>query len=220
MVEPYKPQTEQAQVQCFSPLRKPAGLENTADVHHLVVSRRSDPQHGKEEPDPCPPQIRVLFIGANNSDAAKLKLEEERNLLEKAFRLKMFESAADSQLGQAQPVEPVFQHQFFADAQTLMILILDHRPTVLHFGCHGDKSGLRLFQSAAENSLLVEKIGIIQKSYAGRESGKKIRLAIVNACMSKDLAEDLSSCIDFVIGYEGRLPDSKVAIPFTTSFYE
>eukprot|EP00961_Rhodomonas_salina_P104588 1408200-Rhodomonas_salina.1 len=66
-----------------------------------------------------------------------------------------------------------------------MLNIRRHQPTVLHFGCHGDTSSLRLFRSVVDNAELVQAIANYQQHFA-----PKIRLAVVNACLSAGLARE------------------------------
>eukprot|EP00961_Rhodomonas_salina_P071680 962705-Rhodomonas_salina.1 len=69
-------------------------------------------EYGTEEPDPVAEPIRVLFVGANNRFCPNLKLEEERQGLESAFR-----SAWRG--GAAQGMESRFEHRCFAKAGEL-----------------------------------------------------------------------------------------------------
>eukprot|EP00961_Rhodomonas_salina_P049232 661007-Rhodomonas_salina.1 len=106
-----------------------------------------------------------------------------------------------------------FKTDCFASADELMCRIRTLKPTVLHFGCHGDTSSLHLLRSSVNNANLIRAIASYQQ-----HQNTKIRLAVVNACFSAELARELSSHIDFVIGHRLALLET-VAQGFSLDLY-
>eukprot|EP00961_Rhodomonas_salina_P151825 2043672-Rhodomonas_salina.1 len=144
--------------------------------------QHSECLYGKLNPDPPPAgKLTVLFLGANNRDAVQLSLKEECEQMRMQFMSTLGSEALRDKVR--------FVQDCLASADELPIKISEERPTILHLGCHGDKSFLRFFDSKAHTDGLVQVIRNHQETCAPAD---QIRLAIANACMSYELAVQLS----------------------------
>eukprot|EP00961_Rhodomonas_salina_P209735 2831892-Rhodomonas_salina.1 len=161
-----------------------------------IEKPKAVPRYGDGKPACAPDIISVLFVGADNGGGVGLNcgnvgLKNENT---------------------APPVGLALERERRAMAKELTD-IRDSNPTVLHFACHGSQSCLHFLDSKTE---LPELAGALKAYQEGAE--QKIRLAIVNACMSADIAEALSAHIDFVIGHSVLLGDA-AACEFSSQLY-
>ena len=159
-------------------------------------------------PPPSPPSIpiRILYVGAINDDEVRLNLEREVNVIEAAFK-------AEHGAGVWRDMV-VFRHFFFADVADLIKYLLEFKPAVVHFACHGQKSFLSLHQ----DELSVKKLTDIFATLSGLDAGDALRLVITNVCNSADLARALAEHVDFVIGHDKPVKDT-AAIDFADGLY-
>ncbi|KAJ1480295.1 hypothetical protein T484DRAFT_1811155 [Baffinella frigidus] len=171
-----------------------------------LEARASGPAFGAERPDPPPSTFTVLFVGANVGEQTKLKLEKEHDKMRTAFLLPRGEEAWK---GLAH-----FEPDCLATASKLSVKLMRCKPTVVHFACHGETGGLYV-GGFLENEDLAD---FILEFNAGLGE-QRIRLVVVNACMSGELARMLSEMIEFVVGH-GELPvRDDDAIEFSTTLF-
>jgi hypothetical protein len=90
------------------------------------------------------------------------------------------------------------------------------KPTILHFGGHGDRHGRLMLRDHRGEPIHVEPRGLCRLIHRFASS---IRLVVLNACFSEVLAKELASNIDVVIGMHDAIED-ETAILFSQSFYE
>ena len=178
------------------------GGAQAAGLHDAV------PQFGTEEPDPPPSPFTILFIGANVSDQAKLKLKEEYERLRHDFVKSKGATWWEGRVN--------FEYDCFADATDVMKKINEGKPTVLHFACHGDSGGVHLRGDYLASKALADAILAVNQEVC-RES--RIRLAVANTCKSGEFVKLLSRGIDFVVGHGEDDVRDEDAIKFSETLY-
>jgi hypothetical protein len=95
--------------------------------------------------------------------------------------------------------------------------IIEHRPTIVHFACHGLEQAL-LFRdhqlgSSEFATLLKRRMSELHPP------SQRVRLVVVNACQSGAFARELLQCADFAIGHGEEDAVDEQAIDFTQIFY-
>jgi Domain of unknown function (DUF1830)/CHAT domain len=150
------------------------------------------------------PQIKILFLAADPSDAARLRLGQElRDIREKLQMSKC-------------------RDRFFLDSRESVRLgdltqaLLDIEPGIVHFSGHGLNSGHLCFEDKQGRSKTVEPSALadIFKLFS-----HQIRCVILNACYSEIQAKAIVEHIPFVIGMSKSIEDES-AILFSTGFYK
>jgi hypothetical protein len=145
--------------------------------------------------------LKIQFFTAEPSDACKLKLAEEHDLI----------------------IDKLARHskrfQFFSRMATtpndIPEAILDNNPQIVHFSGHGSTKGEICVRDDNGYSIPipVRALDRLFKLVSGR-----INCVILNACYSSIQAETISEHIDFVIGMNNKISD-RAAIAFSEGFY-
>jgi AAA+ ATPase superfamily predicted ATPase len=149
-------------------------------------------------------QIRILFLTADPTDTARLRLQQElrdvEEQLEKAklrdrFDLKLQLSARPIDISQA---------------------ILNFEPHIVHFCGHGASSGKLCFENELGRTQPVtpEALAALFKLVATH-----VNCVVLNACYSDIQAEAIVQHISFVIGMKTAIGD-QAAIAFAVGFYK
>jgi hypothetical protein len=99
--------------------------------------------------------------------------------------------------------------------EDLRTALLEHAPHVLHISTHGDGGSL-LFEPRADGSSLVVSKQLRRLLGA---LGENLRLVVLGACESADLARELAPVAGCSIGMNGRIHDDE-AIEFSVALYE
>jgi len=125
----------------------------------------------------------ILFVGPNNSATAKLSLEEEFTKVRDAFSFRRGSDFWSQRV--------VFERLFFASKNDLAQGLLKHKPTILHFAFHGQKSALELFQGdlRADDSLQA------MAGWSGADKQNNLHLIVANATASTLRGLSLSTLI-------------------------
>ncbi|MGB1602146.1 MAG: hypothetical protein ACPIOQ_55980, partial [Promethearchaeia archaeon] len=160
-------------------------------------------------PPPSPPAtpFRILIVGASNSDEVKLSMEKELDGIRREFTSEWGGDAWRSVV--------TFVPHFFTDMTDLLRLLLEFRPIILHFVCHGKASALSLHQDEVSVQTLKEAL----RAFCDDAGGEALRLVLANSCNSALLAQVLSEFVDFVIGHDQPVLDS-AAIDFARVLYK
>lgn len=90
-----------------------------------------------------------------------------------------------------------------------------HRPSVVHFGCHGLTTGLVLQRNANAPTLL--SAGPLVKLLAACKPVP--RLVVLNACGSAAYADEVAQVVECVVGMPERL-EEQAALDFARAFYD
>jgi hypothetical protein len=171
--------------------------------------------------------IKILFLAANPTDTARLRVGEESSSIDQALLQTKYRDRFE--LEQAHAVR-------VADMQGLL---LRYQPHIVHFSGHGGEA------SGTTNSATSRHLGTIPSNSHGSltsaiiledDNGNShpvstralsrvfsvlknnIRCVVLNACYSEEQAKAIAEHIDCVIGMSAAISD-KAAISFATAFY-
>jgi hypothetical protein len=151
------------------------------------------------------PEVKILFLGANPSSDTELALTHEVNEIRRSIR------NADH----AGPCR--IEQRYEVRADRLYHPILEVRPHIVHFGCHGNDAGELVFHGPdRDGTPTPAPIDIIAKMF--RILREQVRCVVLSACYAEDQAKAISEHIDVVIGMTGAIPD-RDAIDFAAAFY-
>ncbi len=148
-------------------------------------------------------KTKILFLGANPVNTARLRLDEEVRGIKN--NLKMAKERDNLLLIQEWAVTP----------ETLMQAILDEAPQIVHFSGHAEQEGICLEDERgraklADAKALASLFGLFRDS---------VQCVLLNACYSEIQAEAIKEHIPYVIGMASSIPDT-TAISFATGFYK
>ena len=95
-------------------------------------------------------------------------------------------------------------------------LLLRHKPDIVHFSGHGDRSSQIILEDNHGRSQPVLPLAL---STLFSKLKDNIRLVVLNACYSEPEAKAIAQHIECVVGISGRITD-QATIPFAFSFYQ
>lgn len=149
-----------------------------------------------------PAQIRALFLAANPRSQETLDLDGEYNQIE-------------DQLYAGRHAKSFLLHQRWKVSRDhLLDLLLKYRPHIVHFSGHGAADQL-LLQDAEGNAWPLERNLAREVFRAARDT---LKLVVLNACYSRDVAEEISENIECVIGMAASVHDA-TALRFSGALY-
>ncbi len=148
-------------------------------------------------------KIKILFLGANPSSTARLKLGDEVQGIK--TNLKLAKKRKNLELEQ----------EWAVTIDTLMQSILDESPDIVHFSGHGKQEGVILQNEIGEQ----EMVSTEALSNFFRLFKDSIKCVILNSCYSESQARAIKLHIPYVIGMKAGVSD-KAAIAFSTGFYK
>jgi hypothetical protein len=152
---------------------------------------------------PVDSPARILCLGSNPSNQARLALTREVEAIDTRLRAATYRDSLE-----------LVQHWEVATDQ-LQSLLLRYKPRIVHFSGHGAPNGELQFQrsdgtsDAASVPAIAELFGILDKY---------VSCVVLNACFSERQARDIAKSVDVVIGVEGTIDDGE-AIAFSSAFY-
>ena len=148
-------------------------------------------------------QIRILFLAANPKTTAPLDLDTEFNQIESA-------------LGETRNTTRILlQHRWKLSHDQLLDFLLQYRPHIVHFSGHGTEDHL-LLQDRDGNAWPLDRA---TARAAFKTTASTTHMVVLNACYSRDVAEDVSEVVDCVIGMSQPIYDN-TAIRFSTALYK
>jgi len=148
-------------------------------------------------------KIKILFLGANPSSVARLKLDEEIKRIQTNLKLSKERDCIE------------IKQEWAVTIDTLMQAILDESPSIVHFSGHGQQEGIIIQNEIGEPKIISgEALANLFKLF--RDS---VRCVVLNSCYSKIHAESIKLHIPYVIGMSSSIPDN-TAIFFSTGFYK
>ncbi len=149
-------------------------------------------------------KIKILFLAADPSDAARLRLGQElRDIREKLQLAKQRDSFA---LESRESVRPTDISQ----------AIFDIEPQIVHFSGHGMSTGELCFENIEGK---VKPISTEALANLFELVSKQINCVVLNACFSESQAKAIAKFVPFVIGMNNTIGD-KAAIAFSAGFYK
>jgi len=150
------------------------------------------------------PAITILFLSADPTTEARLRLGEElREIHEKLQLAKLREQI---KLEQRMSVRP----------SDLSQALLDVQPQIVHFSGHGSESGALCFENLTGETHPIDASTL---SELFKQFAKHISCVLLNACYSEVQGRAIATHIDYVIGMSQAIGD-KAAIAFSIGFYQ
>jgi len=147
--------------------------------------------------------IKILFLAANPSDTARLRLDAEVRSIDQAMRQAKFRDAF------------IFETHWAVRVTDIQDLLLRHEPNIIHFSGHGGGSSGIIFEDNTGHSHPVPTHALSQLFSLMKD---KVQCVVLNACYSQQQAEAIAEHIDYVIGMSEGIRDT-AAISFSTAFY-
>jgi len=144
--------------------------------------------------------MRILFLAANPMTTSPLDLEQELRSLDVELRGVEYRDQVSIRTVHA------------AQADDLVSHVRSERPTVVHFSGHGTAEGIILRND--EGGCTTVTGSSLQRFFEGRT----VRLVVLNACYTEELARMISAAVPAVIGTTKPLGDV-AARRFTVAFY-
>jgi hypothetical protein len=160
-------------------------------------------------PAPLPSPLRVMFIGAN-TEGKNLKIEKERDDVREKLMLTKGETAWHGKVE--------FECSCDATPSEFVRRFLSFNPSILQISCHGDLRGLWLKQGLMKNDDIVTILESFNKDKL-QQGQSPLRLVLLNSCMAGNLAQKVSSFVDFVIGHGHADVGDGQAIEFSETFF-
>lgn len=149
-------------------------------------------------------KIKVLFLSAEPSDAARLRLNQE--LREIREKLRLAEQRDRFILESREAVRP----------GDLTQAIFDVNPRIIHFAGHGTSEGDLCLEDINGN---LKNVGPEALASLFEMESEHIRCVILNACYSEIQAEAIARHVPYVIGMKHAIGDA-AAIAFSVGFYK
>ncbi|MCB0192473.1 MAG: CHAT domain-containing protein [Anaerolineae bacterium] len=146
----------------------------------------------------------VLFLSANPTDTARLRLGEELREIREKLQLANLRDRFD--LVDRTAVRP----------EDLSLAMLSVNPQVVHFSGHGTATGSLCLEdvSGKLHRVQPEALAALFEQFAG-----KVQCVVLNACYAEIQANAIARHIDYVIGMNQTIGDS-AAIAFAIGFYQ
>ncbi|MDJ0615710.1 MAG: CHAT domain-containing protein [Calothrix sp. MO_192.B10] len=152
----------------------------------------------------CDRSVKILFLAADPSDAARLRLgQESRDIGE---RLQLGKEGDKYQLEQRYSVR----------VGDITQSIFDLEPEIIHFSGHGTEKGELWFENELGKVQPVEAdaLAAMFELFA-----TQVNCVVLNACYSEIQAQAIAEHIPFVIGMNDEIGD-EAAINFAVGFYK
>ena len=175
-------------------------IEHTDDAHTPAAPASSQ----KSVTMPGGKMIKILFLAANPTDTARLRLGEESRAIDQALRQTEFRDKFD-----------IEQH-WAVRAADLQGYLLRHQPDIVHFSGHGGSSSEIILEDNAGNS---HPVSIRALSTLFSVLKDNVRCVVLNACFSEQQARAIAAHIDCVVGMSTAIGDA-AAISFAAAFYQ
>ena len=153
-------------------------------------------------------KVNVLFVAADPESARpdrpdpRLLLDEDVRRIREKVRAAEYRDALE------------FHFCWAARPDDLLQALNETSPQVVHFSAHGGVNGLVLVgEDGDPQTVPAAALTRLFETFRG-----EIRLVILNACYTLELARALAPCVGCAIGNRGALPD-EAPILFAASFY-
>lgn len=148
-------------------------------------------------------KIRILFMAANPLDFAPVKVDDEAREID--HKIRSAEHRDTFELIPKLAVRPID----FQEA------LMRHKPHILHFSGHGNKTQGIILKDEDGNATAVKKkvLGNLLRILKDN-----IRVVVLNACYSKAQSDSITEAIDYTVVMNKPVTDD-AAIVFSASFY-
>jgi CHAT domain len=148
-------------------------------------------------------RLRILLLTANPMNRPRLDLENEHRLLRNMMH-------DNEEMGNCE-----LQVEWAARQTDLLVALQRYKPHIVHFAGHGNDSGICLEDDEGMSRPLSKE----QLSVLFSLSVERLRLVVLNACLSAPQAERLGQMVDYIVGTKSSIADN-VAVRFTAHFYQ
>ncbi len=169
-----------------------------ADADFLISLFEKYPLESANAGKPIP----ILFLTANPTDTARLRLDVEYREVDDALLKARYRERFTLE------IRPALRS---SDLQESM---LRYQPGIVHFSGHGAPDGL-IFDNEVDKMHLVDPAAVAELF---RIVEPKVQIVVLNACYSAAQAEQIAPHVQCVIGMTQPVGD-KAAIQFATAFY-
>lgn len=222
---------------------QPLELTNHHQGDYTLTYRLPLDPPGPDAPNPFGSEtVRILFLAADPSAAtapgAPARTQGSRDFTPPSGDEPASEAGATRATydpldlrGEARGIESAlyrsgratrfnFQREWAACVSDLRALLERHRPHVVHFSCHGERTeGLVLLDEHGRAApvpppALGQLFALLQ-----HDPRNDVRLVVLNACWSADQAQALAESAGCAVGMRRPIND-ETAIEFAVSFYE
>lgn len=149
-------------------------------------------------------RLNILFLSADPSDAARLRLSQESRDIQERLRMSNERDKFK------------FYERLSVRVRDISQAILDIEPQIVHFSGHGERTGELCF----ENQL--GKVQTVQPDALAnlfKLASDHVNCVLLNACYSEIQAQAIVKHIPFVIGMNKAIGDL-AAITFAVGFYK
>lgn len=146
--------------------------------------------------------LNLLFISSGPQDQDRLRLDaEQRDIVAKIKATLHRDKIVTNVVPAARPTDLIDAFNQF-------------HPTILHISGHGATNAIALeddngYTVAVESSLLKDLVSV---------AGSQLRLVVLNACESAQLAEELTEIVDVAIGMNASVGDNAAHV-FAVQLY-
>ncbi len=147
-------------------------------------------------------QVRILFLAANPKSTPQLDLNAEFEAIEEQLNATRHTNSF------------LLQHRWKLSSEQLLDFLLKYRPHILHFSGHGVEDNLILLDRDGNPWSLDRRLA--RQAFSSAKD--TLKLVVLNACFSRDVAEDVSEVIDCVIGMALPVRDN-TAVTFSSALY-
>jgi len=148
--------------------------------------------------------ISILFLAADPTDMARLRLGEEVREIQEKLQL-------------SKDRDNFALHQRFAVRSVdITQALLDVDPQIVHFSGHGTNTGALCVESrqGEMHPIQPEALAALFEQFA-----MQVKCVILNACYSEAQAQAISKHVEYVIGMSAAIGD-RAAIAFAVGFYQ
>lgn len=145
----------------------------------------------------------ILMAGANPDHTARIRIGKEQVAISQRIRSSRFRDSVK------------LISETSVSFPRLTALLAEHQPNVLHLNCHGDKHGIELEEEGSAPSRVSAEV-LSQLLRAFKDS---LRIVVLNASYSSEIAKEITPEVPLAIGTRGPLAD-EAAAAFGSSFYE
>jgi hypothetical protein len=148
--------------------------------------------------------IKVLFLAANPTDTARLRMDEEIRSIDQVLCQSRFRDRFE-----------IRQH-WAVRVTDIQSYLLRHKPDIVHFSGHGSASGEIVLEDDSGASHPVSVQALSRLFSILRDN---IKCVVLNACYSEKQAQAIAEHVDCVVGMSKAIGDS-AAISFAAAFYQ
>lgn len=182
----------------------PHVVTEIAELRQTIESIKGELEADGPPSEPASSAITILFLAAEPSELARLRLGEEFRIIQEKLQRSRYRERF--KLEPRMAVRP----EDFTQA------LLDVRPQVVHFCGHGTTTGALCFENdrGEAHPVSPEALGTVFRKFSG-----EVECVVLNACFAAQQGQAIAEHIDYVIGMSAAISDP-AAIAFATGFYQ